>query len=494
MAGSKPIRRTAASFTFLDLDRDSAEPMYVQLYTALRDAIVSGRIRPGTLLPSTRAIADDLGISRNTAANAFDQLTAEGYLVGRLGSGTYVADALPEDCVLAGGDGQRAVEPSGVRRIARRCELLADRTDAVSAPGEGMAFRISVPALDAFPRDTWTRLIARTRNVAPREMLDYGEPGGYRPLREAISEYVRVARGVRCTTEQVVVVSGSQQAIAHVARMVLDQGDAAFVEDPGYPGAFNALVSVGARVVAVPIDEEGIRIADGVARDGSARLAYVSPSHQFPLGVTTSPARRRELVEWAQAAGAWIFEDDYDSEYRYSSRPLPSLQGTDPYGRVVHFGTFSKVLFPALRLGYVVLPEDLVEPFLGAQFAEIPPTFEQMVLADFIREGHFYRHVRRMRALYARRQAALVREARQVLGRALELEPADAGMYLVGRLREGVSDVEISRAASERGVSVLPLSAFYLEAPPANGLLVGYAAVAAREMRAGLKRLRHVLE
>jgi GntR family transcriptional regulator/MocR family aminotransferase len=486
------MRRVAASFTFLALDRTSPEPMYRQLFAAMRDAIVAGRIAPGAPLPSTRAIADDLGVSRNTAASAFDQLAAEGYIVGRTGSGTYVADALPDECVTApAGPAPRVVEaPEGRSLSSRGAELAALADGIAGAPDARFAFRISTPALDAFPRDVWSRLVARTRNLSPREALGYGDAAGWPPLRAAIADYVRAARGVRCTDEQVVVVAGSQPAIHQVARLLADPGDVALLEEPGYPGALSALLGAGLRVVPAPVDDEGMNLAAALARHASPRLAYVTPSHQFPLKVTLGDARRAALVEWAHGAGAWVFEDDYDSEFRYTSRPLPSLQGTDPYGRVVHFGTFSKLLFPALRLGYLVLPEDLVDPFVRARIADAPPKLEQMVLADFMREGHLYRHVRRMRALYARRQEVVRREAERLLGDVMTVDPPDAGMYLLGRLDPRISDVAVSRAAAARGVEAQALSPFYREAPRGNGLLLGFACVGPREARAAMRVLQ----
>ena len=483
--------RVAASFTFLALDRDAAEPMYRQLYEALRDAIVAGRLPRGAPLPSTRAIADDLGVSRNTAASAFDQLLADGYVVGRAGSGTYVAETLPDECLAAPSiEPLPAVERGEGRAPSARGAALASLAEGfASAPGARFAFRISTPALDVFPHDVWSRLVARPRHLPPREAYGYGDPAGFPPLRAAIAEYVRAARGVRCGDHQVVVVAGSQWAIHHVARLLVDPGGAALLEDPGYPGAMNALVGAGLRVASAPVDAEGLDLARALAGEPAPQLAYVTPSHQFPLGVAMSEGRRRELLAWAHGVGAWILEDDYDSEFRYASRPLPSLQGEDPYGRVLHFGTFSKLLFPALRLGYLVLPEDLVEPFVRSRLADVPPTLEQTVLADFMREGHFYRHVRRLRALYARRQAIVRREAERVLGDLLAIDAPDAGMYLLARLDPSVSDVDVSRAAAARGVEAQALSPFYRQVEPENGLLLGFASVAAREARAAMRLL-----
>jgi GntR family transcriptional regulator/MocR family aminotransferase len=295
--------------------------------------------------------------------------------------------------------------------------------------------------------------------------------------------------------EQVIVVSGSQQALDLSARVLLDPGDAVWVEDPGYMGARGALSGAGARLVPVPVDEEGLEVAKGIEREPGARLACVTPSHQYPLGVTMSLGRRLELLGWAGRSGAWVIEDDYDSEYRYTGRPLEALQGLDTGGRVLYVGTFSKVLFPALRLGYLVVPPDLVDAFASARELtdRHPPTVEQAVLAGFIDEGHFVRHLRRMRALYARRQAALVEEAAHELPGLLDVGPAAAGLHLVGWLPEGEDDREASRRAANRGVEAPPVSLYGAELRVRGGLMLGYAAVAEREMRGGVRRLAEAL-
>ncbi len=301
---------------------------------------------------------------------------------------------------------------------------------------------------------------------------------------------------MRCTWEQVIVVSGSQQALDLAARVLLDPGDLAWVEDPGNMGARGALIGAGARLAAVPVDREGLNVAAGVERAPGARLAYVAPSHQYPIGVTMSFARRMALIRWAAEAGAWILEDDYDSEYRYTGRPLEALQGLDPEERVVYIGTFSKVLFPALRLGYLVVPPDLVDAFTAARELtdRHPPTVEQAILSDFITGGHFARHLRRMRLLYAKRQATLIEAADRELFGLLDVRPADAGMHLVGWLPEGVDDREASRHALERGVEATAVSLYGTAPDKRGGLMLGYPAVDEDEIRAGVRRLASALE
>ena len=481
--------------------RISLVPLYRQLYDEMREAILGGRLEPGSRLPSTRDLAADLGVSRNTVTNAFLQLWAEGYLEGKVGSGTYVSRSLPDDMLRARpsvrSEGSR-VPPSARanRGLSRRGELLAATpATATVRRGRPRAFRSGVPTLDAFPSETWARLAARCWRGAPRSLLGYGDPAGYRPLRESIAEYLGAVRATRCSWEQVIVVSGSQQALDLCARVLLDPGDAAWVEDPCYPAARGALVGLGARLAPVAVDGEGLDVAAGEASAADSRLAYITPSHQYPLGVTMSLARRLTLLDWANRSGAWILEDDYDSEYRYSGRPLSSLQGLDAGGRVIYLGTFSKVLSPALRLGYLVVPPDLVDAFVAARalIDRHSPQMDQVVLAEFMAEGHFARHVRRMRLHYAERRDALIEAVGRELEGLIEVGPADAGLHLVAWLPEDTDDREASRRAAARGVETAPLAAYCIEAALRPGLLLGYAAVSEEEIREGARRLAGAL-
>ena len=492
-------KRAAEVPPWISLDASSGAPRYRQLYEGLRRAILSGMLAAGTRLPSTRTLAAELRVSRTTVVTAFQHLLAEGYLEGRVGSGTYVTGSLPDELLNVGpkmGHEPRAVR-SGRGLSERGALLAATPTSAVRDRGTPRAFRPGVPALDEFPHAVWRRISGKVWRRPPGGLLGYGDPAGYWPLREAIAGYLGAARAVRCVAEQVIVVSGSQQALDLTARVLLDPGDAAWVEDPGYMGARAALAGAGARLVPVPVDGEGLEVEAGVGREPAARLACVTPSHQYPLGVTMSLGRRLELLGWANRSGAWVVEDDYDSEYRYTGRPLESLQGLDSSveGRVIYVGTFSKVLFPALRLGYLVVPPDLVDAFTSARELtdRHPPTAEQAVLADFIAEGHFLRHLRRMRALYAQRQAALVEEAGRELAGLLDVSPAGAGMHLVGWLSEGMDDREASRRVAVRGVEAPPVS-IYGNAPRGRGgLMLGYAAVGEAETREGVRRLAEAL-
>ena len=471
--------------------------MHRQLYSELRDAVLTGRLAPGSRLPSTRALASDLGISRNTVMGAFDQLLAEGYLEGKVGSGTYVAEKLPEELLQVHSRRASAPRAEGARVVlSRRGAVLAASPVIPPRPHRApRAFRPGPGAHDHFPARDWMRLLARRWRGPLRDLLCYGEPAGYKPLREAIAAYARAARAVRCDASQVVVVSGSQQGLDIVSRLLLDPGDPVWIEDPGYLGARGALRGAGARLVPVPVDAEGLMVSAGLSREPSARMVYVTPSHQFPLGVTMSLARRLALLDWVRRSGAWIVEDDYDSEFRYAGRPIAALQGLDFTGRVIYLGTFSKVLFPSLRLGYLILPPDLVDACTAARalLDHHSPVIDQAVLADFIAEGYFARHVRRMRALYQHRHAIFIEQAREELVGLLEVEPQDAGMHLVGWLPEGVDDRAASLRAAEHGIECPPLSAYALEPLRRGGLLLGYTSTGAKEIREGLRKLAQSL-
>jgi GntR family transcriptional regulator/MocR family aminotransferase len=487
-------QKTVALLGTIALDHTSSSPLYHQLYESLQRAILSKQLLGGTKLPSTRLLASELGISRNTVLNAFEQLMAEGYLETRHGSGTYVAQVSPDD-LLVTTDLLQAPAPIRERvqvsQYGARLLSAATRMPGPLVPqrqGKPRAFRQGVPALDAFPHVIWGRLLGRCWRRSSYELLNYGS---CRPLCEAIAAYLGPGRGVHCTAEQILIVAGSQQGLDLVARVLLDPGDAAWTEDPGYPGAYGALLGAGAFVVPVPVDDEGLDVTVGVSRCPDACLAFVTPSHQFPLGITMSLRRRLKLLEWASRANAWILEDDYDSEYRYAGRPLAALQGLDRENRVIYLGTFSKVMFPALRLAYLVVPPDLVDAFYAARlFATmLPPLLEQAALAEFIARGHFARHIRRMRALYAERQATLVRAARYGLAGLLDVQPAEAGMHLLGWLPGGVDDRGASQWAAAHGVDAFPLSTYCLEATHRDALLLGYTATDEQEIKDGVSSL-----
>jgi len=357
------------------------------------------------------------------------------------------------------------------------------------------AFRLSEPAVDHFPLAIWSRLVARHSRITTRDAMTYGSPMGSLPFRHAVAAYLRTARAVRCEAEQIMVVSGSQQALEITARVLVDPGDRVWVEEPGYGGARDALALAGARLVPVPVDASGLDVSAGIERCPRARAAYVTPSHQYPLGVTMTAARRMQLLEWGQATGAWLIEDDYDSEYRYESQPIAALQGLDRDARVIYIGTFSKVLFPALRVGYLVIPHDLVGRFAAVRDALdiCPPALNPAVLADFITEGHFARHLRRTRALYAERRAALVEALRRELSPLLNVVGAEAGFHLTAILAARSGDRAVSERASRDGLWAMPLSACYLGPPAHQGLVLGYGGTSAAQIPSAVRRLRRAI-
>jgi len=498
--GIRARRTSDAAEPLVLLDARSTQPLYRQLYDGLRQAIIGGRLRPGARLPAARALGNDLSLSRNTVEQAYEQLHAEGYLDRHSRRGTFVSLTTPEQTL----DAPLALHPRG-RAVCRTLtpspprRVLSARGRAIASIGlpagvntsdPPRAFRPGVPALDAFPMSVWARLSARHWRRASRRHLAYGHSAGYQPLREAIAQHLAAARGVRCTADQVIVVGGSQQALALATRLLLDPGDPVWMEEPGYVGARAAFVASEATMVPVPVDDDGLDVDAGERLAPHARLAFVTPSHQHPLGAAMSVRRRLALLDWARRADAWILEDDYDSEIRYEGRPLPAMQGLDDDGRVIYIGTFSKTVFPALRLGYVVVPPSLVDAFVTARLIvdRHSSVLEQAILTDFIAEGHYARHVRRMRTLYAERQNVLV-EMLGPFGDLLDVQPARAGLNLLAWLPAGIDDREIAMAAHHAGVEAPPLSPF-AQLPLSRGALIlnfsGYDAFAIRTTAARL--------
>ncbi|HET8624578.1 MAG TPA: PLP-dependent aminotransferase family protein [Gemmatimonadales bacterium] len=477
-------------------ERAPAAPASRWLCGALRGEILDGRLRPGDRLPATRGLARQHGLSRGTVVAAFQQLESEGYVVGRRGSGTYVSEVLPDD-LLQVSRRSRAVAP--IRSRPRR-RLSAFAQHVTPFPGFAerptRAFRCDVPALDLFPIATWAQVAGRRVRAATLDLLLGCGPLGYRPLQRAVAEYLRTSRGVRCEAEQVTILSGAQEALDLVGRMFLDPRDRVCVENPGYPGAALLFRAFGARVVPVPLDAEGMRVPGGELR--GARLAYLTPAHQFPTGIGMTLRRRLAILEWARANQTVIVEDDYDSEYRYAGRPMPALQGLDRHGLVLFAGSFSKVLFPSLRLGYLVVPPDLIDRVAAIRSvtSRHASLVDQAVLCDFITDGHFGRHVRRMREIYAARSGVLLEAARSRLAGLLELSSVEAGLQTAGWLAPGIDDEQAAAAAGQRDVDVVPLSRYHQSRsrPARNGLQLGFAAVDPPELRRGVDDLARALE
>jgi GntR family transcriptional regulator / MocR family aminotransferase len=484
-----------ATNLLIRLDPRARGALQQQIYAGIRRAILDGVVAPGTRLPSSRAVAADLGVSRTTAVLALEQLLAEGYLATRRGSGTFVAQDLPDDLPQG-----RAARPARSPRhppLSRRgAALAATPTGGLRLAGPPRPFRIGTPGVDLFPVRLWAQLATRRLRTITAAQLDYGESGGIRVLREAIAAHVRIARGAECDADQVVIVAGAQQGLDLACRLLLDPGDRAWMEDPGYPGARSALVGAGARILPVRVDAEGLDVEAGVRGAGDARLVYVTPSHQYPLGVPMSLPRRLALLRWASRARAWVIEDDYDSEFRYGARPIPCLHGLDVDGRVIYVGSFSKTLFPALRLGFVIVPSDLQDRLVAARAAadQHPPVLDQTVLADFIAEGHFPRHIRRMRERYRERLEAVTAAAKRFCQGRLRLRPVQTGLHVVADL-DGADAVAVSREALTRGVEVAPLSAYYARpGRAANALVLGFAAARPEAATRAMERVAAAIE
>ena len=481
-------------------DPGSGEPLYRQIYRNLRAAILSGRLEPGARLPSTRAAASELGVGRNTVIAVFEQLADEGFVSSRVGDGTRIAevDAAVIRRSLKNTRQEAAGRPDltpavGPAALSKRGRALSGAPQG--SVGQG-AFQTGLPDIVAFPHRTWARIVARHAREPEAERLGYADAAGDPRLRAAIAGYVAAARGVECSPERVIVVTGAQAALDLSARLLLDPGDRAWLEEPGYLGARAALVAAGALIVPVPVDAQGMDVEAGEARYPGARVAYVTPSCQYPVGATLVLERRLMLLDWAERAGAFVIEDDYDSEYRYRGRPIASVQGLDPHGRVVYVGTFAKTMLPALRVGYLIVPEGLQDAFSSAvrNSGHTAPQPVQGALAEFIDSGHYGAHVRRMRNRYAQRQALLFALVREHLSGTIELTPTECGMQVAGWFADGVDDLAVAEAGRRAGLALRPLSAYWLGPGARPGLHLGYAAVSADELGPAVQQLARVIE
>ena len=472
---------------------DHRLPVYRQICRAVREAVARGALAPGDRLPSARTLAGDFGVARSTVEAALAELDAEGFVVRKVGAGTFVSrigaerDAAPRPKPLFGVNRSPARGAAALSERGRGLLAISQRT----APSQARAFTPCLPGLDVFPFEQWNRILARRARRSGAALAGAVDPSGLPMLRDAIAAYLGASRGVRCDPAQVIVTTSTQQSLTLSARALVQPGSAVWLEDPAYPGARAAFEAARARVVPVPVDEEGLCVAVGRAAAPEAALAYATPSYQYPLGVTMSARRRDELLRWAGKAGAWILEDDYDCEFRFAGRPLAAMQGSDLADRVLYAGTFNKILFPSLRISYLVVPHDLVEPLvlLRSLFDGPVPALQQAALADFIAEGHFTAHVRRMRGRYEERRSALLDGlARELPGR-LEVRGSETGLHVAGLLPPGFDDVGLSERAAARGLDVPPLSRYFLGPPGLSGLVLSYAAATPAEIRSGIRTL-----
>ena len=474
---------------------DTDTPLNEQLFERLRQAVLHGELKPGQKLPSSRHQALNLGVSRNVVVTAYEQLVAEGYAEARVGAGTFVAATLPDPSLhdIAIPVPLELSEPQ-LSSYAQRALALRPGSPHAGLPSLPYDFRYGLSPVDERLQSRWRSTLSR---CARSPELNYGDTQGYLPLREALATYLAQSRGVRCSPEQIVVTNGSQQALDLVARVLLERDDRVLLEDPCYQGARHVFAAAGAKLVSAPVDEEGLIDEEGLTLPDAAKLAYVTPSHQFPTGAVMSVTRRLALLAWARENEAFVLEDDYDSEYRYVGRPVPAVYGLGGSERVVYAGTFSKVLFPALRLGFLVLPPPLVPAVLAAKWLtdRHSATLEQAALALFMREGHFERHLRRTRVQNAARRQALLNALDRYLGDRAEVTGTNAGIHalvwLNGMSTDGQDDL-VGRARAA-GVGIYPVTPYFSQPPERLGLLLGYAALNETKIAEGVRRLARVL-
>jgi GntR family transcriptional regulator / MocR family aminotransferase len=490
----KERQRSWANLYAWQLTRAGDAPLFQQIYRQIRSAILSQSLRPGTKLPSTRQLASQLSVSRSVVVSAYEQLLAEGYARGKIGSGSYVSSDLPEP--VEGRNSRRRKRPAAMPiPLASEASLPRGFVD-VTARSDERPFNLGRTLVDARTADLWRKVSARVFRSLGNDHLGYSDPRGLLPLRKAICDYLRAARAVQCEPDQIMVTSGTQHAIDLVIRVLYQADMQAWIEDPGYALTRQALIAAGIKTHPIPVDAQGINVGAGIRSAPRARAVFITPSHQFPTGVVLSMARRLELLNWARETNAWIVEDDYASEFRYGGRALASLQGLDESERVIYVGTLNKALFPGLRLGYAVVPSALSAAFLTTRYLadRQPSTLAQAVVAEFIEEGHFAAHLRRMRLQYRDQRDALVAAMRHRLGDAITVDPPDQGMHLVAYLRRGLSDTAIERAARSHDVIVRAMSGLYVDAAPRSALVAGFSGYPRQMIAPAVARLSRAVE
>src|SRR5499427_750529 len=453
------------------LDRTSRTPLTRQIYILVRSAVLSGALRPGTRMPSSRAMASKLGVARGTVVLAYEHLLAEGYVESRHGSGTFIASD------LTGLASRRRSTPRATKRALPKSVRTFSDFERSTVQSDVRTFNTGRTLIDARTAETWRSLTHHAVRRLGANDLGYTDPAGLAELRANLCDYLRVARAVRCEPDQLVITAGTQQAIDIAIRVLLAPGDEVWVEDPGYPLTHAQLLLAKVKPHAIPVDTQGLIVDAGRRKAPRARAVFVTPSHQFPTGVAMSMVRRLELLAWARQSGAFIVEDDYTSEFRYSGPPLASLQGLDDSEQVIYVGTLNKALFPGLRIGYAVVPRALLRAFIGARYLidRQHPTLQQAVVSEFMQQGHFGAHIRRIRQLYREQRDALAETLSRRAAGMLDVALPDQGMHLVAYLRDGSSDIEIEAKAQRAGIVVRAISRFYRAARPRPGLMLGFS-------------------
>ena len=480
----------------ISIDRTSTTPLYQQLTEKIRSAILDGRLKPDRKLPSSRSLAKSLILSRSTVTQSYEQLESEGYLETRCGSGTYVSDRIPDEWLNS-----HSIEPV----TSKKCQNLSlskfaqnlttiDRL-SVDEPDCEISFRYGNPAVKYFPIQEWRKLIARHCQDSPELLNYFADAAGYYPLRQEIANYLGRSRAVCCTPEQVIVINGSQQALDLIARLILDPGDWVAVEEPGYLGARCCFNGQMARLQPIPVNLAGMDVETLEKCDRNFKLVYVTPSHQFPTGVTMSLSQRIALLQWAQKTNTLIIEDDYDSEYRYGSQPIPALQGMDRSGSVIYIGTFSKILFPSLRIGYLVVPPNLIPIISKAKWLcdRFCPILEQYALTDWIRLGHFERHIRRMRQLYNLRRQATIAAFAKYFGDRVTILGENAGIHLMAKIQTNLSDEIVIQKAAAAGIGLVSARGYYLQPQDRGEFIFGYGQLEEVEIDRGIYKLSQII-
>lgn len=482
-------KQAGALLSSIRIERGSDKKISVQLYMGLRDIILTGGLGAGNRLPASRTLAKEIGVSRTTVIDAIDRLTSEGMLVSKVGAGTFVSDVLDLQRPNVAPD-QDQSDLAAPRLSDRFTQALGNFNPRQRLPHKSRAFVTALPALEAFPMPHWSRISARHLRGGRDEIMGYGHPQGLQRLRRSIASHLNAARGIRCQPEQIFITGGAQQAFSLIGRMLLNSGDQVWYENPGAVGAGNALVANGAKLVPVPVDQNGLDVAEGLRRAPDFRLAFVTPSHQQPLGHVMSLARRLELLDAANTAQAMIVEDDYDGEFHFSERAQPALKSIDTQDRVIYVGTFSKTLFPSLRLGFILAPDSLVDVFdsVFTSWISSPPTSTQAIVSDFMDEGQFATHIRMMRRLYKARYDVLMQAAKS-LPPTIRVQPTSSGFHTTAYLDARVDESELVAQAAARNITTAPLARYCLEPITQKGVVLGFGSANPDDIQAGIKIL-----